>query len=73
MKQKRLKLYALANEFTLPGDDKPIYVAIRFILWPFCNHRLSAWTPTGQRTCSRCAAELAMRGSETLKIPLYEL
>lgn len=33
MKLKRLKLYALANEFTLPGDDKPIYM--RFGTWPF--------------------------------------
>ena len=31
--KKRFKLYALANEFTLPGDDKPIYM--QFGTWPF--------------------------------------
>lgn len=34
---KRLKLYALANEFTLPGGDKPIYM--QFGTWPF-NDRI---------------------------------
>ena len=37
MKQKRLKLYALANEFTLPAADKPIYM--KFGTWPF-NDRI---------------------------------
>lgn len=34
---KRLKLYALANEFTLPAADKPIYM--KFGTWPF-NDRI---------------------------------
>ena len=34
---KRLKLYALANEFVLPADDKPIYM--QFGTWPF-NDRI---------------------------------
>ena len=35
--KKRLKLYALANEFVLPTDDKPIYM--QFGTWPF-NDRI---------------------------------
>ena len=35
--KKRFKLYALANEFTLPGDDKPIYM--QFGTWPY-NDRI---------------------------------
>ena len=35
--KKRLKLYALANEFTLPGEDKPIYM--QFGTWPY-NDRI---------------------------------
>lgn len=31
--KKRFKLYALANEFTMPVDDKPIYM--QFGTWPF--------------------------------------
>ena len=35
--KKRFKLYALANEFTLPGEDKPIYM--QFGTWPY-NDRI---------------------------------